>query len=61
MKRKVVNLVGAQQRLNKAVEERVKNRERQKQAASRGQLPTFAVGDYVMAMVYGGRAQRQNR
>ena len=38
-----------QQRLHKVVEEWVKkNRERQRQAASRGQLPNFAVGYYVM-------------
>ena len=39
----------AQQRLHKVVEERVKkNCKRQNQAASRGHLPNFAVGDYVM-------------
>ena len=44
-----MNFVEAQHRLHKVVEERVKkNSERQRQAASRGQLPNFAVGDYVM-------------
>ena len=39
----------AQQGLYKVVEERVKkNREKQRQAASRGQLPNFATGDYLM-------------
>ena len=39
----------AQQRLHKVIEERVKkNRERQRQAASRGQLLNLAMGDYVM-------------
>ena len=39
----------AQQRLHKVAEERVKKkRDRQRQAASRGQLPNFAMGDYVM-------------
>ena len=48
-RRKVANAVEAQQQLHKVVEERVKkNHERQRQAASRGQLPNFAVGDYVM-------------
>ena len=47
--RKVVNVVEVQQRLHKVVEEWVKkNRDRQRQAASRGQLPNCAVGDYVM-------------
>ena len=42
----------AQRGLQKIVEERMKKgRERQRQAASRGQLPYFAVGDY------GGRAR----
>ena len=37
-------------KLHKVVEKRVKNnRERQQQAASRGQLPNVAVKDYVMA------------
>ena len=49
LRRKVANVVEAQQGLYKAVEERAKkNRERQRQAASRGQLPNFAMGDYVM-------------
>ena len=49
--RTVANVVTAQQRLHKVVEERVKkNRERQSQAASRGKLPNFAVGDYLMVV-----------
>ena len=49
LRRKVANAVEAQPRLHKVVEERVKkNHERQRQAASRGQLPNFAVGDYVV-------------
>ena len=49
LRREVANVVKAQQRLHKVVEERMKgNRERQRQAASRGQLPNFAMGDYVM-------------
>ena len=49
LRRKVANVVEAQQRLHKVVVKRVKkNRERQRPAASRGQLPTFAVEDYVM-------------
>ena len=48
LQRKVANVVEAQQRLHKVVEEKVKkNRERQRQTTSRGQLPNFAVGDYV--------------
>ena len=47
--RRVANVVEAQQRLHKVVEERVKkNRERQT-PAGREQLPNLAVGDYVMA------------
>ena len=47
LRRKVVNVVEAQQQRHKVVEECVKKkRERQRQAASRGQLPNFAVGDY---------------
>ena len=47
--RKVAIAVEAQQRLHKVIEERLeKNRERQWQAASSGQLTNFAVGDYVM-------------
>ena len=49
LRRNVANVVEVQQRLHKVVEERVKKtRERQRQAISRGQLPNFAVGDYVM-------------
>ena len=49
LRRKVANVVKAQQRLHKVVEERMKgNRERQRQAASREQLPNFAVEDCVM-------------
>ena len=49
LRRKAANVVEAQRRLHKMVEERVKkNRDRQRQAASRGQLPNFAVGNYVM-------------
>ena len=49
LRRKMANVVEGQQRLNKVIEERVKkNCERQRQAASRGKLPNFAVGDYVM-------------
>ena len=49
LRRNVSNVVEAQQRLYMGVEDRVKkNREIQKQAASRGQLPNFAVGDYVI-------------
>ena len=49
LRRKVANIVEAQQRLHRVVEERVeKNRDRQRQAAIREQLPNFAVGDYVM-------------
>ena len=44
-----MNVVEAQQRRYKVVEEWVKkNSERQRQIASRGQLTNFAVGDYVM-------------
>ena len=44
-----MNVVEAQQGLHKVVEEEVKTpRERQRLAANRGQLPNFAVGDYVM-------------
>ena len=47
---KMANIVEAQQRQHKVVEERAKrNHEGQRQAASRGQLPNFAVGNYVMA------------
>ena len=50
LRRKVVNVVEVQQELHKVVEKRVKkNREKQSQAASRGKLPNFVVGDYVMA------------
>ena len=46
---KVANIEEAHQGLHKVVKERVKkNRERQRQAANRGQLPNFAVEDYVM-------------
>ena len=49
LRRKVANVVEAQQGLHKVVKERVnRNRDRQRQAASRGQLPNFAVGDHVM-------------
>ena len=49
LRRKVANVVEAQRRLHKVVEERVKKtHERQRQAASKGQLPSFAMGDYVM-------------
>ena len=49
LRRKVASVMEAQQRLHKVVEERVKNiPDRQRQAASRGQLPNFAVGDFVM-------------
>ena len=42
-------VVEAQQRLPKVVGEPVKKKlDRQMQAASRGQLPNFAMGDYVM-------------
>ena len=45
----MTNVVGAPQQLHKVVEERAKkNRERQRQAASRGKLPSFVVGDHVM-------------
>ena len=48
-RRKVVNLVETQQQLHKVVEKRAKkNLDRQRQAASRGQLPNFAVEDYMM-------------
>ena len=50
LRRKMANVGKAQQRLHKAVEERVKkNRERQRQAAIRGQLSNLTVGDYAMA------------
>ena len=49
LRRKVANVVEAQQQLHKVVEEGVKkNRERHRQPASRGKLPNFAVEDYVM-------------
>ena len=49
LRRKVANVVEAQQRLHRVVEEPVKEyRDKPRQAASRGQLPNFAVGDYVM-------------
>ena len=49
LRRKVANVVEAHQGMHKVVDDRVKkNRERQRQAASRGQLLNFAVGDYVM-------------
>ena len=49
LRRKVANVVEAQQRLHEVVEERVKkNHERQRQAASKGKLPNLTVGDYVM-------------
>ena len=45
----MANVVEAQQRLHKVVEKRVKkNRKRQRQAASKGKLPNFAVGNYVI-------------
>ena len=44
-----MNVLEAQQELHNVVEKRIKKvRERQKQAASIGQIPTFAVGDDVM-------------
>ena len=47
--------MNAKQPLHNVVEDRVKNpRERQRQAASRGQLPNFAVGGCVMV----GRVRR---
>ena len=50
-----------QQELHKVVEERVKkNCERQRLAASRGQLPSFAVGDMLWWQGYGGRARRRS-
>ena len=50
-----MNVVEAQQRPHKLVEERVKkNSEKQRQIASSGQLPNFAVEDYVM----GARVRR---
>ena len=49
LRRKVANVVEAQQGLHKVVDEQVKrNHDRQRQAASRGKLPNFAMGDYVM-------------
>ena len=46
---RLAKVVEAQQRLHKVVEERVKkNRERQRQAANRGQLMNFALRNYVM-------------
>ena len=49
LQRKMANVVEAQHRLHKVVEERVKkNCEKQRQAASRGQLPNFTMGDHVM-------------
>ena len=49
LRRKVANVVEAQEGLHKVVEELVKkNSERKRQAASRGKLPNFAVRDYVM-------------
>ena len=46
LRRKVTSVVEAQQQLQKVVEEQMKkNHERQRQAASRSQLPNFAVGD----------------
>ena len=49
LRREVANVVDAQQRLHKVVEERGKKpRDRQRQASSRGKLPNFAVGDYLM-------------
>ena len=48
IRRNMANVEKAQQGLHKVVEEKVKNNcERQRQADSRGQLPNFAVGDYV--------------
>ena len=55
LRRKVANVLEAQQRLNRMVEEPVRKKyKRQRQAASKGQLPNFAVGYYVMA----GRIRR---
>eukprot|EP00752_Nemacystus_decipiens_P007839 g7004.t1 len=49
MKLHVKNIVDAQAKLHKQVATLVeKNRAKQRNAASRGQLPDFAVGDYVM-------------
>ena len=59
LRRKVANVMEAQQGLHKVVEKRVKkNCDRQRQAASRGQLPNIAAGDYVWWQRYGGRARR---
>ena len=49
LRKQVATVVEAQQQLHKQVAKSVtKNREKQRRAASRGQLPNFAVGDYVM-------------
>ena len=49
LRRKVSNIVEAQQRLHKVVKKQVKkNSKRQRQPASRGRLPNFTVGDYAM-------------
>ena len=46
---KILGRLKAQQRLHKVDEARVKkNHENHRQAANRGKLPNFAVGDYVM-------------
>ena len=50
LRQKVATVVEAQQEMHKEVAQRVeKTRAMQRQAASKGQLPNFMVGDYVLA------------